>query len=44
MLDISIIGRSYDLRGIYPTEIDEEFYYLFGRSFGTWVRGKSIAL
>ncbi|MFA6091250.1 MAG: hypothetical protein WC774_05775, partial [Candidatus Gracilibacteria bacterium] len=26
----SIIGTSYDIRGIYPTEIDENLAYRFG--------------
>lgn len=28
----SIIGASYDIRGIYPTEIDENMAYRFGNS------------
>lgn len=29
------VFRAYDIRGIYPTEIDDEFAYNLGRAFGT---------
>ena len=31
-MNLSIIGSSYDIRGIYPTDLDEDFYYRFGRA------------
>ena len=32
------IFREYDLRGIYPTEIDTNDAYTIGRSFGTYIK------
>ena len=32
------IFREYDLRGIYPTEIDANDEYTIGRSFGTYIK------
>ena len=32
------IFREYDLRGIYPTEIDADTAYTIGRSFGTYIK------
>lgn len=32
------IFREYDLRGIYPTEIDVDTAYTIGRSFGTYIK------
>ena len=32
------IFREYDLRGIYPSEIDEQDAYTIGRSFGTYIK------
>ena len=32
------IFREYDLRGIYPTEINEQDAYTIGRSFGTYIK------
>ena len=32
------IFREYDLRGIYPTEIDANDAYTIGRSFGTYIK------
>jgi len=29
------VFREYDIRGIYPTELNEEFAYLLGKAFGT---------
>lgn len=31
------IFREYDIRGVYPTDIDEEFAYTIGRSFGSYI-------
>lgn len=31
-MNLSIVGTSYDIRGIYPTDLDENFYYQFGRA------------
>ena len=32
------IFREYDLRGIYPSEIDASVAYTIGRSFGTYIK------
>ena len=32
------IFREYDVRGIYPTEINEEVAYTFGRAYGTYIK------
>ncbi len=43
-MDYSILSRSYDLRGIYGVDIDDDFFYRFGFAFAK-VTGKSrIAL
>lgn len=36
------IFRAYDIRGIYPTQINEEFAYKLGRSFATFNPGKIV--
>jgi len=36
------IFRAYDIRGIYPTEINEEFAFKIGKAFGTFNPGKII--
>ena len=38
------IFRGYDIRGIFPTEIDEDTAYTIGLGFGSHIRniGKSI--
>ena len=40
------IFRGYDVRGIYPTEIDEDTCYTFGLGFGTHIKnlGKNICV
>lgn len=32
------VFREYDVRGIYPTDINEELAYTFGRAFGTYIK------
>lgn len=34
------IFRAYDIRGIYPTEIDENTAYTIGRSYGSYIQEK----
>ena len=36
------IFRAYDIRGIYPTQINEEFAFKIGEAFGTFNPGKII--
>ena len=43
-MNYSILSRSYDLRGIYGTDIDDEFFFRLGYAF-VRVTGKTrIAL
>ena len=32
------VFREYDVRGIYPTDINEELAYIFGQAFGTYIK------
>lgn len=32
-----LIFKAYDIRGIYPSDIDEEIAFLIGRGFGTYI-------
>ena len=32
------IFREYDVRGVYPTEINEDVAYTFGRAYGTYIK------
>ncbi len=34
------IFREYDIRGVYPNEINENFAYLFGRGYGSYIQEK----
>ena len=34
------VFREYDIRGVYPTDINEEFAYTFGKAFGSYIRKK----
>ena len=34
------IFREYDIRGVYPTEINETVAYTIGRSYGSYLREK----
>ena len=36
------IFREYDIRGVYPSEVNENIAYLIGRAFGTKLRQKEI--
>ena len=33
---LSLLAKSYDLRGIYPTQIDAPLFTLVGQAFGSW--------
>jgi len=39
-----IIFRAYDVRGIYPTEIDEETVYLTAKAYAEWLKPKQVVL
>ena len=32
------IFREYDVRGVYPTELDEDVSYTFGKAYGTYIK------
>ncbi|MBE6146958.1 MAG: phosphomannomutase/phosphoglucomutase [Firmicutes bacterium] len=32
------IFREYDVRGVYPTDINEDFSYTFGKAYGTYIK------
>lgn len=34
----SNVFREYDVRGVYPTDIDENFAYIFGKAYGTYIK------
>src|SRR3989344_880692 len=40
----SAIFKSYDIRGVYPNELDEETAYAIGRSFVKYTKSKSVAV
>lgn len=35
-----VIFREYDIRGVYPTDLDEKTAYTIGRSYGSYLREK----
>jgi phosphomannomutase len=43
-MDYSILSRSYDLRGIYPIEINEDFYRRLGYAFVAHTQVKKLVL
>lgn len=43
-MNYSLLSRSYDLRGIYGVDIDEDFYFRLGYAFATVTGKKRIAL
>ncbi len=34
------VFREYDIRGHYPSQINENFAYLFGKSYGSYIQEK----
>ncbi len=32
------VFREYDVRGVYPTDINEDFAYTFGKAYGTYIK------
>ncbi len=36
------IFKAYDIRGIYPTELNEEIAYLIGRAFVTFLGAETV--
>ena len=43
-MNYSILSRSYDLRGIYGTDIDDDFFYRLGYAFAQLTGTRRIAL
>jgi len=43
-MNYSILSRSYDLRGIYGVDIDDDFFYRLGYAFARVTEKKRIAL
>ena len=43
-MDFSLLTRSYDLRGIYGVDIDDDFFYRLGYAFAKVTEQKRIAL
>ena len=43
-MDYSILSRSYDLRGIYGIDIDDDFFYRLGFAFAKITGKNRIAL
>lgn len=41
MIDTGVF-RAYDLRGLYPEQINDDFAYTLGQSFGSYVLGQNI--
>ncbi|HPD44882.1 MAG TPA: phosphomannomutase CpsG, partial [Candidatus Woesebacteria bacterium] len=35
------IFKSYDIRGVYPTQLDEEVAYKIGRAYGTFIQNEN---
>lgn len=38
------IFKAYDIRGIYPDEVNEEMAYLMGRAFAVWSKAKGVVV
>jgi phosphomannomutase len=43
-MDTASIFKAYDIRGIYPTEINEEIAYKIGRAFVVYLSAENIAI
>ncbi|HEY1331345.1 MAG TPA: phosphomannomutase/phosphoglucomutase [Actinomycetota bacterium] len=44
MVDLDVIFKAYDVRGIYPDEFDEDAAYRIGRAFGPWSGAERVVL
>ncbi|MGH2573330.1 MAG: phosphomannomutase/phosphoglucomutase [Actinomycetota bacterium] len=42
--DLSLVFKAYDIRGIYPDELDEDSTYRIGAAFASWSGAERIAL
>jgi phosphomannomutase len=42
--DVSRIFKAYDVRGIYPDELDEDAAYRIGRAFVSWASPERVLL
>lgn len=43
-MNLDAIFKAYDIRGVYPTEIDESLVKKIGQSFATFVQADTVAL
>ena len=44
MADWDTIFKAYDVRGVYPDQLDEEAAYRIGRAFASWSAAPRIVL
>jgi phosphomannomutase len=42
--DLGSIFKAYDVRGIYPSELDEDASYRIGKAFASWARPARVVL
>lgn len=42
--NLNKIVKAYDIRGVYPTEIDEKTVYLLAKAYAAWLKPKKVAL
>jgi phosphomannomutase len=42
--DYTAVFKAYDLRGVYPSEIDNDFAYMLGKAFVAYTKAKEIAV
>src|SRR3989344_5218027 len=38
------IFKAYDIRGVYPTDLDEKTAYLIGRAFGAYTKAQKMVV
>ncbi|MDD2486830.1 MAG: phosphomannomutase/phosphoglucomutase [Candidatus Gracilibacteria bacterium] len=43
-MNLDVLSKSYDIRGVYPTEIDEALYYEIGMGFGKLMDNSNFAV
>src|SRR5262249_4434255 len=42
--DLGSIFKAYDVRGVYPSQLDEDAAYRIGRAFTSWAGASAIVL
>ena len=43
-MNLSCLDKSYDIRGIFPAEIDAQWAYLFGKAFADCMDGQTVVV